>query len=194
VFGTAFLRHVPGLTLLYPRSIEELEHMVRFAHQAEGPVFLRYPRAESEGMKELSCASFRLGVWEQLQPGSQLCLIAMGPMVTEALAVRQMLRKEGVTSRVVNASSIKPLDTAFLQELTTMEMPYYILEEQVLAGGLGSAVSEYCVQNGLKLPEYIFSLPDVFLPHGSHAELLRSCGLDAGSIFRQISSMRKGIA
>ncbi len=194
VFGTAFLRHVPGLTLLYPRSIEELEEMIRFAQRHPGPVFIRYPRLESEGMRELTCRSFTPGKWENLLPGEGICLVAMGPMVTEALAVRNKLSGIGVKAQVVNASSVKPLDTAFLLELTTRQRPYFILEEQALAGGLGSAVSEYCVQNGLRQPEYIFSLPDAFIPHGSHEELLHHCGLDADSVFRQILSMRADIA
>ncbi len=194
VFGTAFLRHVPNLTLLCPRSVEELEKMIVFAHRHPGPVFIRYPRLESEGMDRLPCRSFTPGKWEGLLPGEGLCLVAMGPMVAEALAVRQMLSGKGIKAQVVNASSVKPLDVAFLQELTTRRKPYYILEEQVLAGGLGSAVSEYCVQNGLRLPEYIFSLPDAFITQGSHQELLRHCGLDADSIFRRILSMRAEIA
>jgi len=105
-----------------------------------------------------------------------------------------MLSGKGIKAQVVNASSVKPLDVVFLQELTTRRKPYYIMEEQVLAGGLGSAVSEYCVQDGLHPPEYIFSLPDTFITQGSHQELLRHCGLDADSIFRRILSMRAEIA
>ncbi len=194
VFGTAFLRHVPNLTLLCPRSVEELEEMIVFAHRHPGPVFIRYPRLESEGMQKYPCRSFTPGKWERLLPGEGLCLVAMGPMVAEALAVRQMLSGKGIKAQVVNASSVKPLDVVFLQELTTRRKPYYIMEEQVLAGGLGSAVSEYCVQDGLHPPEYIFSLPDTFITQGSHQELLRHCGLDADSIFRRILSMRAEIA
>ena len=194
VFGTAFLRHVPGLTLLYPRSVEELEAMIRFAQRHPGPVFIRYPRLEGRGMKELPCRSFSPGKWESLLPGEGPCLVATGPMVSEAVGVRQRLMENGLKARVVNASSIKPLDTAFLRELTARQIPYYVLEEQVLAGGLGGAVSEYCVQNNLRLPDHIFALPDTFIPHGSHEDLLRHCGLDAESLYRQIMSMREAIA
>jgi 1-deoxy-D-xylulose-5-phosphate synthase len=194
VFGTAFLRHVPNLTLLYPRSIEELQLMIRFALTKKGPVFIRYPRSESAGMQALPCKSFSPGKWEQLTPQGKLCLIATGPMVSEALQVRELLQKAGYQAQVVNASSIKPLDINFLQELTLHKTPYYVLEEQALAGGLGSAVSEYCIQNRLNLPDRLFAVPDAFVPHGSHEQLLSACGLDAHSISRSLLESWEAIA
>ena len=190
VFGTAYLRHIPNVTLLYPRGIEEMEKMIRFARGHGGPVFIRYPRSESAGMSDLPCGDFQIGKWESLLPGDQMCLIATGPMVAESILARQAMLKRGIKAQVVNASSIKPLDAAFLRDLTAKGKPYYILEEQALAGGLGSAVSEYCVQNGLALPWHLFTLPDQFIPQGSHADLLRHCGLDGKSIAKQIESMR----
>ena len=194
LFGTAFLRHVPNLTLLYPRSIEELELMIRFALTKNGPVFIRYPRAESAGMQAIPCKNFTPGKWEKLNPQGQLCLIATGPMVSEALLVSELLQKAGHQAQVVNASSIKPLDTNLLQELTVQKTPYYVLEEQALAGGLGSAVSEYCVQNHLNLPDRLFAIPDAFVPHGSHEQLLSACGLDARSITRSLLESWEAIA
>ena len=194
VFGSAFLRHIPGLTLLSPRSVGEMEHMLRFAMGHPGPVAIRYPRAESGGMAELPCPSFAPGVWERLSGREGLCLIALGPMVTEALAVRRALAAAGVKAQVINASSVKPLDGALLKELSAANRPFVVLEEQPLAGGLGSAIGEYCAQNGLRPPERVFCLPDAFVPHGSHAELLRHCGLDADSVSRQLLDIRVNIA
>lgn len=186
VFGTSYLRHVPELTLLYPRSTEELESMIRFAQGHQGPVFIRYPRGESEGMEKLPCRGFSRGVWERLAPGEDLSLVALGPMVAEALQVRKKLAARGIAAQVINASSVKPLDTGLIAELAEGGKPYVVLEEQVLAGGLGSAVAEYCLQEGLRPPGHLFALPDAFVPHGSHAELLRHVGLDSESVSREI--------
>lgn len=186
VFGTSYLRHVPELTLLYPRSIEELEAMVRFAQGHPGPVFIRYPRGESAGMGELPCLGFSPGRWERLMPGNSLSLVAVGPMVREAILVREKLLAQGIKAQVVNASSIKPLDGAMIKELAKSGNPYVILEEQALAGGLGSAVTEYCLMHGLMQPDLLFALPDAFVPQGSHEELLRHCGLDAQSIYQRL--------
>jgi len=194
VFGSAFLRHIPGLTLLSPRSVGEMEHMLRFALGHPGPVAIRYPRAESLGMGELPCLSFAPGVWERLSGRDGLCLIALGPMVAEALSVRRALAAAGVKAQVVNASSVKPLDGALIKELSVANRPFVVMEEQPLAGGLGSAIGEYCMQNGLRPPERVFCLPDIFVPHGSHAELLRHCGLDADSVTRELLAIRENIA
>jgi 1-deoxy-D-xylulose-5-phosphate synthase len=186
VFGTSYLRHVPGLTLLYPRSVEELESMIRFAQAYAGPVFIRYPREESAGMEQLVCKGFAPGVWERLLPGEDISLVAIGPMVSEALTVREKLKARGISARVINASSVKPLDAKLIVELAEVGKPYVVLEEQVLAGGLGSAIAEHCLQAGLRPPDHIFALPDAFVPQGSHEELLRHVGLDGESIYRQI--------
>ena len=194
VFGTAFLRHVPNLILLHPRSIEELEAMLRFALTQQGPVFIRYPRSEEAGMRELPYAGFALGQWERLHPKGSLCLVATGPMVRQALLARELLLEAGHRAQVVNANSTKPLDIAFLRAISLQNIPYYVLEEQVEAGGLGSAIGEACLREGLRLPARVFALPDAFIPHGSHEELLAHTGLDGASIARAIQSRLEAIA
>ena len=189
VFGTAFLRHVPGLILLSPRSIEELEAMLRFAVAHQGPVFIRYPRGESAGMQALPYGQFTPGKWERLTKPGQLCLLATGPMVKEALEVAEILAQKEITAQVINASTIKPLDLDLIQELTDQQIPYYVLEEQMLAGGLGSAIAETCIQQGLRQPAHIYALPDAFQPHGSHDELLAQAGLDGRSIAHHLLGM-----
>jgi|LSQX01.2.fsa_nt_gb 1-deoxy-D-xylulose-5-phosphate synthase len=194
VFGTALLRHVPNAVVLSPRSVEELQSMLRYAMSLDTPVFIRYPRTESEGMQELPYGQFLPGRWEVLHPEGSLCLIATGPMVKEALEARELLKKQGITARVVNASSIKPLDIQLIKELSLSKTPYYVLEENMLAGGLGSAIAELCVQEGLQQPEHIFALADAFVPHGSHEELLAYAGLDANSIAGSLIKLKEGIA
>ena len=194
VFGAAFLRHVPGLQVYNPRSIEEMEAMLTFALSHDGPVFIRYPRSESPGMQELPYAGFSPGRWERLSPAGELALVATGPMVSEALKVREILAAQGTKAQVINAASIKPLDAACLKEFTLKNTPYYVLEEQALAGGLGSAISEHCVQGGLRLPEHIFALKDRFVTHGSHEELLKECGLNARHLAEEILQRQEAIA
>ena len=189
VFGTSFLRHVPEMTLLYPRSIQELEAMIRFAQGHEGPVFIRYPRAEGQKVAALPYAGFEPGRWERLLPGEALSLVAVGPMVEEAVLVREKLLALGIRAQVINASSIKPLNEGMIKELSKSDSPYVIMEEQALAGGLGSAVAEHCLSHGLRPPDQLFALPDAFMPQGSHEELLRHSGLDAQSVYQRLLSL-----
>lgn len=194
VYGTAFLRHVPNAMLLHPRSLEELQQMLRFAVSHPGPVFIRYARAEEAGMAQWPVGPFTPGIWERLITEGSLCLIATGPMVRQALDVQALLKKAGYRAQVINANSMKPLDTALLRELSLQSIPYYVLEEQALAGGLGSAIAEHCVQQGLRQPEHIYALPDAFIPHGSHEQLLAYTGLDAQSIADSLINSLEAIA
>ena len=84
VFGTSFLRHIPGMTLLAPRCVSEMEQMLRFALTHDGPVAIRYPRAEAKGQPGYAEDSFQPGRWEVLIEGQELALVATGPMVAEA--------------------------------------------------------------------------------------------------------------
>ena len=182
IFGTAFLRHVPNLQVYNPRSVEEMQAMLRYALTQDSPVFIRYPRSEHSLMQSLPFAGFTPGKWEVMTEKGDVTLLATGPLVAETMLAREMLLKQSISARVINASSMKPLDLSCMRELSLSQTPYYVLEEQALAGGLGSAISETCVQEGLRLPEHIFAVPDRFIPHGSHGELLKECGLDAKSI------------
>ena len=194
VFGTAFMRHIPGLTLLAPRSVDEMEHMLRWAMVQDGPVAIRYPRAEHMSQALYPCRSFQLGKWETLVTGEDVQLIATGPMVAEALKAQKVLVAGGVNAAVINASSVKPLDMALLRSLNAHQQPYVVMEEQALLGGLGSAICEVCQQEGLQLPLKIFALPDQFIPQGSHDTLLKSLELDGESIARQVKLLRKKTA
>ncbi len=194
VFGTAMLRHIPGITLLAPRSADELEHMLRWAVKQPGPVAIRYPRAEQVSQAVHPCKDFAPGHWEQLEQGQDIALVATGPMVGEAFKAHKALQKNGIQAAVYNAGSIKPLDTGLLHRLAETNSTYVVMEEQALAGGLGSAIAEYCVQHGLQGPAHLFALPDRFLPQGAHDAVLKSVGLEGEQIAEQIARLMEKTA
>ena len=191
VFGISALRHMPNLLLFSPRSVNELKAMLRFASGHAGPVAIRYPRAESLFQAKYPFRGFREGQWERLVPGGDLVLLATGGMVAEALTAARSLLGQGIRASVVNASSIKPLDEGFLLSLSAGGIPFYTLEEHVLAGGFGSAVAEHCAQAGLAAPLHLFALPDAFAVHGSRETLLKHYGLDGESIAHRILALRE---
>ncbi|MHC1787056.1 MAG: 1-deoxy-D-xylulose-5-phosphate synthase [Christensenellales bacterium] len=192
VFGTSFLRHIPGLTVLAPRCVDEMLLMLRWALRQDGPVAIRYPRAEQSTQALYPCETFKAGHWETLSEGADLTLIASGPMVNEAIKAQKLLLQGGIGAGVINASSIKPLDGALLMKLGGR--PYVVMEEQALLGGLGSAICEYCVGEGLRLPLHLFALPDYFIPHGAHDKLLRSLRLDGQSVAEDILGLMEKTA
>lgn len=189
VFGAGFMRGMPNMQVFNPRSVDEMEQMIRWALKQGGPCAIRYPRAEHPLMARYPAKGFAPGVWEALEKGGDITLVATGPLVAEALKAAHLLRERGIAAGVVNASSVKPLDEAMLRRLSASSSPYVILEEQALAGGLGSAVSELCVMEGLRLPRQIFAIPDRFIGQGRHDQLLRSLGLDGESIAAEIAGL-----
>lgn len=195
VFGNSWMRPIPNLTLLYPRSTMELDLMLRFAVRHNGPVAIRYPKAEGRHQPDYPVSAFAPGRWETLEEGGDAALLALGSMVDEALDMRALLKQEGVNVSVVSCSSVKPLDEEMLAMLSQKNIPCAVLEEQQRAGGLGSAILECCQQKGLRMPIRLFALDDAFVPHGAHDELLHHLHLtarDMADVFaRDLEALRE---
>ena len=182
VFGVSWMRSIPNLTVFSPRCVEELDAMIRAAAKLGGPVAIRYPRAEGMAQAAIPYKGFTLGKWEVMLPGRDVVLIAVGNMTSEAVRMHKWLKDKGYDAQVVNASTIKPLDRDCLMHLTMKHTPYVVMEEQQLAGGLGSAIMEECLTRGLRMPMHVFAIADHFVQHGRHDELLKQQHLDFESM------------
>lgn len=115
--------------------------------------------------------------------GSDLALLAFGSMVEVAESVAQQM-----DATVVNMRFIKPLDEALITRLATEHRWLVTLEENVVAGGAGSAVAECLMARGIHIPIYHIGLPDRFVEQGERGELLAECGLDVGGILQQLAN------
>ena len=109
----------------------------------------------------------------------------------ECLEAAKLLSKEGIEARVINASSVCPLDEKCIQHLVKKNIPVCTVEEHYLSGGFGSAVAQYCAKNHLTAPAAMIGIPDAFVPHGSRKLLLQRYGLDAEGIARQVKKAVK---
>ena len=184
VFDLAEALPVPGLTVLAPRDICELRHMIRWTPQSEGPVMIRYGRTPADMSERYPCKRFTPGRWEVLERGADCVLMAVGSMVETAVSVRDLLLKEGVEAAVVNCSTVKPLDEKLLRAFS--DRPMFTLEEHLLTGGFASAVTGFLVAEELPPPRIAFGLPDTFVQHGARQQLLRLLGLTPAQLTRRI--------
>ena len=176
---------VPNLTVLAPRDIGELRTMLRWSAKHDGPCVIRYGRNSVDLSARYSQAeSFTPGKWETLEQGDDCMLLAVGSMVETAIDAADMLAEKGIHARIVNASSVKPMDEALLREIAGK--PVFTLEEHVYTGGFGAAVCGFAADNHLPAPRKIFALPDAFVTHGSRSILLDVHGLSAEKIADQI--------
>ncbi len=181
VWDLATLLPLPNLTVLAPRDIVELRAMLRWTQHHDGPCAIRYGRTSVDLSERYPVAdSYVPGRWDTLEPGEDCVLLAVGSMVETAIAVRELLDKQGIHACLVSCGSVKPLDESLLREIA--DKPFFTLEEHVHTGGFGAAVRSFCGENGLNAPACCFALPDAFIPHGSRALLLDGAGLSPEKI------------
>ncbi|KIL34317.1 1-deoxy-D-xylulose-5-phosphate synthase [Cohnella kolymensis] len=192
VFDIAFLRHIPNMVLMMPKDENELRNMMKTAvDYSDGPIAVRYPRISGIGVEmDVLPSPIEIGTWETVRDGDYAAVLAVGPMVQVAEEAADLLKREGLNVRVINARFIKPLDEAILLSLAKERIPMMVLEEGSVLGGLGSAILEfYSFQNIQSVPVQIVGVPDVFVEHASIKEQRAMVGLTAEAVAQQLSSL-----
>ena len=186
VFDFASLLPVPGMTVLAPCDADELCEMLTWTVQQDGPVAIRYGKDGGPiPLEKKDKRSFVPGKWETFRTGKDLTLLAAGSMVRQALRIAEVLKKHHLEAEVVNCSTVKPLDEAFLKSMVPSK-PYFTLEEHMLTGGFGEFVTEKCRISELPIPADCFAIPDRFVSHGSHDRLMEDAGLSVDRISGRI--------
>ena len=118
-------------------------------------------------------------------------LLAVGSMVSKAGAVRKMLEETGIQASVINCSTVKPFDDGFLSTLPK-DSRVFTMEEHMIAGGFGEALTRYCMDHGYPVPLQCFGIGEEYIQHGNHELLMRNAGLDPESMAESIRSSLKG--
>ncbi len=195
VFDLSYLRMIPNMVVMAPRDEAELVRMIHTAyHYEEGPIAFRFPRGRGFGVPlPEDPEPLEIGTWETVRDGGAAVILAVGPFVAWALEVAEQLGHPDLG--VVNARFIKPLDEALLRRLLKQGVRALItMEENVLAGGFGSAVLEFLAAEGARVPVLRFGLPDAFVPHGDRTLLLRDLGLLPDAMAQRIQEFLKAHA
>ena len=184
VFDYSYLRHMPNLTIMAPKDENELRQMLGTAIAMDGPVVLRYPRGSGLGVPiEADFKGVPIGKAEQICSGGKIAFVGIGSMVDACVQARDLLRADGIESTVINARFVKPLDHVLLQQLAEKMDVIVTVEDNVLAGGFGSAVLELMNEEQLNDVKVLrFGLPDHFVEQGSRDELLKKYNLTGETI------------
>ncbi|MGY3714186.1 1-deoxy-D-xylulose-5-phosphate synthase [Sutcliffiella cohnii] len=193
VFDIAFLRHLPNLVLMMPKDENEGQHMVHTSlTYDDGPIALRFPRGNGLGVKmDEELKQIPIGSWEVLKEGSDAAILTFGTTIPMALEAAELLEKEDVSVKVINARFIKPMDEGMLHSLLEDCMPLLTIEEAVLQGGFGSAVLEFANDYGYASPIKRMGIPDRFIEHGSVKALLEEIGLTTPEVVRTIKTIAR---
>jgi transketolase len=174
----ALMRSIPGMVVMSPSDDVEARAAVRAAYEYKGPVYIRFGRAAVPVVHDPENFTFEIGKAEVLRDGRDVAIVATGLMVAEALAAAEALAGEGISARVINVCTIKPLDEETILAAAAECGRIVTCEEHNIIGGLGEAVCAL-VSEKAPVPVRRVGVNDEFGHSGPAAFLLKEFGLSA---------------
>jgi 1-deoxy-D-xylulose-5-phosphate synthase len=191
-FDISYLRCLPNMTLMAPRDEAQLVHMLHTALAHAGPVGLRYPRGEAEGVPLPDAPEpIEIGRGEVLKEGERVALLGYGFGVGLASGAAECLAAEhGIEPTVVDGRFAKPLDAELVERLVAEHDVLVTIEENVLAGGFGAGVLEHLADRDLLGDVRVvrIGLPDRYVTHGKPALLREEVGLTPDAVARKAAA------
>ncbi len=183
----ALMRTIPGMTIINPSDDIEAKAAVKAAYEIDGPVYMRFGRLAVPVINDNADYKFEVGKGVLLKDGSDITIIATGLEVGESLKAAEKLEADGISVRVINIHTIKPLDKDIVVKAAKETKKIFTAEEHSIIGGLGSAVAEVLAEE-CQTPLYRIGVRDTFGESGPAVELLKKYKLDADGIYEQIKS------
>ena len=185
----ALMRTIPGMTVINPADDTEAKAAMRAAFEHDGPVYIRFGRLAVPVIFG-DDYKFEIGKGIELKEGSDVTVIATGLLVAEALEAYEALKAEGISARIINMPTIKPIDKDIVVKAAKETGAIVTAEEHNVIGGLGSAVAEVLAEEA-PVPMVRIGINDVFGHSGPAAVLLDEFGLRAKNI---VEAAKKAIA
>ncbi len=178
------MRGIPGMAVLNPADYYEAKKAVKAAYEWDGPVYLRFGRLAVPVVFDEDCP-FEIGKGVELKGGTDVTVIATGLMVKEALEAYDMLKAEGISARIINMATIKPIDRDIIEKAARETGAIVTAEEHSILNGLGSAVAEVVAET-VPVPVVRVGVTDVFGKSGPATDLLKEFGLSAENIVKHV--------
>ncbi|MBS0164490.1 MAG: 1-deoxy-D-xylulose-5-phosphate synthase [Nitrospira sp.] len=190
-FDYAFLRHVPNMVVMAPKDENELQHMMKTAMEYNSPISVRYPRGVTLGVRmDDAPHTLPIGKGELLKDGTDVAIMAIGVSVWQAMEAAQRLSEEGVSTAVVNARFVKPLDQEMVVDVAKRVRYVVTVEEGCKMGGFGSAVLETLAEAGVSgVKAKVLGLPDWYIEQGPQDLLRERYGLTAEGIYQSVKEL-----
>ncbi|MFR5264877.1 transketolase family protein [Clostridium sp.] len=185
----ALMRAIPNMTVICPSDAIETEAVINAIAEYNGPCYVRLGRAGVNVINDRPDYKFELGKGVQLTEGNDVTIVATGIMVDEALSAENMLKAEGISARVINIHTLKPIDSEILINAAKETGAIVTVEEHNIIGGLGSAVSEV-ISEEKPVPVIRVGVKDTFGESGKPEELLKAYGLKDVNI---VDAVKKAI-
>ena len=181
----ALMRTIPGMTVINPCDDVEARAAVKAALDYAGPVYMRFGRLAAPIINDAETYKFELGKGVVMKDGSDITIVATGLMVNEAVEAAKTLENDGISARVVNIHTIKPLDKELICQCAKETGIIVTVEEHSVIGGLGSAVAD-AVTECCPVPVIKIGVNDEFGYSGPAVDLLKKFGLSAENIVNTV--------
>ena len=190
-YDLSYLSHIPGMTIASPRNEIYLRHLMRTAlsESVSTPWAIRYPRGNGSILDwQQPMKALPVGKGEQLSDGTDVAILTIGPIASEATAAIERASAEGISVAHYDMIFLKPIDESILRKVAESGMPIITVEDASIKGGLGSAVIEWLSDNGFSNKVTRIGIPDQFIPQGSISQLRRLALMDAEAIYTAIKN------
>jgi 1-deoxy-D-xylulose-5-phosphate synthase len=188
VFDVTYLRQIPNMVIASPRDGKELRRALAtaVAHTA-GPFAIRFPGKSTTPKLTVAgpVRKVRLGAWDVRSRGQDVLLLGLGKLAVACEEAAGLLRQDGISVTLVDPRWVKPLDPR-LGAVAGAHRLVVTVEDNVLAGGFGSAVAEVLADEEVRTPLLRLGIPDRFLPHGKREQLLAELGLDGVGVAERV--------
>ena len=181
----ALMRTIPGMVILNPADHYEMIEAVKAAYAYNGPVYIRLGRLAIESFNDPDNYSFEIGKGITLEEGDDVTVIATGLVVNESLKAVRALKEKGVSARLINLHTIKPIDKEIIIKAAKETGRIITVEEHNIIGGLGEAVAAVTAES-YPVPVNRIGVEDIFGHSGPAVGLLSEFGLDAAGIEKKI--------
>ena len=190
-YDLAYMRCIPNLTVSAPMDEQELRNLMFTASEKQsGPFVIRYPRGNGSMIDwRTPFEEIPIGQGRRLRQGEDLAILSIGAIGTQAAQAAEELSKQGVQAAHYDMRFVKPLDTMLLHEVFTKFKKVITLEDGCVQGGMGSAVTEWAMENGYAAQVIRLGVPDRYIEHGTQSELYAECGYDSKSIVKKALEM-----
>lgn len=189
IFDLSFLSSIPNIVIMAPKNFEELEKMLEFGVNLNKPVFIRYPRG-GENYQFKKTEKIEYGIAETIVEGTDLSIIAIGNMVGRAKEIADLLPEKSI--EIINTRFLKPLDEKTILKSIEKTKKAITIEDNVLKGGLGSAVIEAVNKSGIEnIKVKTFGYDDIFVEHGTVKEIEDKYNLSKEKISQNLFTFRE---
>lgn len=182
----SYLSMIPNIHIVAPKCLEEVEILLKWALNKNSPVAIRYPRGGNIINTLTPIKEVVEGKWEIINKGSKVCVISTGKMVQYAMLAKDILYEKGLNPTIINATFIKPIDKNLLENIKKEGYNILTIEDNILKGGLGSAIKDYLSEINYKGTIRSLGYNDKFIPQGKVETLYKAHELDCESISRAI--------